>query len=163
MSLYWHKPDEMKIWWARVTGEFSPLFWTMFALCFILPLPLLTVRKLRRNMTNLLIVSILINIGMWLERYVIIVPSGTRPVLPFGILSYTLTWVEVAITVGSLAGFFLLITLFAKVFPVITLWELYEGKVEETETKVVLQTVNPEPKPKAHFNFQTNPSLLDKF
>ncbi|MGQ9463791.1 MAG: hypothetical protein ACUVTP_12025 [Candidatus Fervidibacter sp.] len=132
-----------------MTEEFSPLFWTMFTLCFILPAPLLAVRELRGNMTNLFIVSILINIGMWLERYVIIIPGGTKPILPFGILSYTPTWVEVAITVGWLAGFFLLITLFAKVFPVITLWELYEGEVEETEPKVVLQTANPEPQAKS--------------
>lgn len=157
MSFYWHKPDEMKVWWARVTEEFSPLFWTMFVLCFVLPVPLLAVRKLRRNMTNLLIVSILINIGMWLERFVIIVPSGTRPVLPFGILSYTPTWVEVAITVGWLAGFFLLISLFVKVFPVITLWELYEGKAEETEPKVVLQTTNPEPQTKSPLQLSNEP------
>ncbi|MFQ5886266.1 MAG: hydrogenase, partial [Anaerolineae bacterium] len=81
---------------------------------------------------GVVIASVSINIGMWLERYTVIVPSLTRPRLPYELGSYSPTWVEWSITAAFFAGFFLLYLIFAKLFPVISIWEIREaGEVEE--------------------------------
>ncbi len=127
MAFYWNMPHEMAVMRARVLGEFKWLFWFGMALgCFFLPLPLLALK--RRSLPVLVITSIIINIGMWFERFLIVVPSNTRPLLPYGIGSYTPTWVELSIFAGWVAGFCWLLLLFVKFFPSLTVWEVLEGK-----------------------------------
>ena len=128
-TFYGYTPAEMQVFKAKFFQEFAPLFWTMFILCFIIPLPILSTKK-GRTIPWLVTASILINIGMWLERYTIIIPSGTRPLLPYPFGSYSPTWVEWSITAGWFAGFALLYLLFTKFLPVLTIWELKEGLAE---------------------------------
>ena len=71
--------------------------------------------------------SFTIVIGMWLERFLIIVPTLANPRLPFIRGGYTPRWVEVTITIGTFAYFALLYVLFTKLFPIISMWELKEG------------------------------------
>ncbi|MCS7264660.1 MAG: polysulfide reductase NrfD [Armatimonadetes bacterium] len=126
LTIYLHEPAEMRIILERFVGRFSLMFWVMFALCFIVPLVVLSVRKWR-TIPVLVIVSLLINVGMWLERYIIIVPSNLNPLLPWGKFYYFPSWVEIAITAGWFAGFMLLLLLFARFFPTIAIWEVKEG------------------------------------
>ena len=104
----------------------------MLTLCFILPL-LILVRKSTRTIVGLVIASISINIGMWLERFLVIVPTLTRPRLPYSQGLYYPTWVEWSITLACFAGLILLYLIFAKLFPVISIWEMQEGKVKAIE------------------------------
>ena len=129
-TFYGHIPAEMRVFQAKFFQEFAPLFWAMFILCFILPLPILATRRGRR-IPGLVVASILINVGMWLERYTIIVPSGSRPLLPYPLGHYLPTWVEWSITAGWFAGFALLYLLFTRFLPVLTIWEVKEGLAEE--------------------------------
>jgi molybdopterin-containing oxidoreductase family membrane subunit len=69
-------------------------------------------------------------VGMWLERYLIIVPTLTEPRLPYARGSYVPSWVEWSMMAGLCAGFTLAIILFSKIFPVITLWEMEKEKKE---------------------------------
>ena len=133
LTIYVGKPAEMKIIFDRFFGRFSLMFWIMFALCCIVPLFVLAVPKWR-TIPNLVIVSILINIGMWLERYVIIVPSAINTKLPWAKAYYFPSWVEIAITAGWVSGFILLLMLFTRFFPSITVWEVKEG-LHETAHK----------------------------
>jgi len=143
LTIYVGKPAEMKIIFERFFGRFSLMFWIMFALCCIVPLFVLAVPKWR-TIPNLVIVSILINIGMWLERYVIIVPSAINTKLPWAKAYYFPSWVELAITAGWVSGFILLLMLFTRFFPSITVWEVKEGLHEsahKAQTVLVASTV----------------------
>ena len=71
-----------------------------------------------------MIASIGVVIGMWLERYLIIVPSLSHKYLPYSFGSYKPTWVEITITAGTFAAMALLYMLFAKTVPIISIWEL---------------------------------------
>jgi molybdopterin-containing oxidoreductase family membrane subunit len=114
-------PHELAVLWKKLTGEYAPHFWTMVALCFVIPFPLLA---FKRTIPRSLIASISIVIGMWLERFTIIIPSFTEPRLPYARGAYTPTWVEWSMTAGLFAGFSLAFVLFSKFFPVISLWEM---------------------------------------
>src|SRR3989338_4659195 len=131
-TFYGQEVSHMKVFNAKFFGEFSGLFWTMITLCFILPLVIL-VRKKTRTIAGLVIASISINIGMWLERFLVIVPTLTRPRLPYSQGLYYPTWVEWSITLACFAGLILLYLIFAKLFPVISIWEMQEGKVKAIE------------------------------
>lgn len=74
------------------------------------------------------IASILVVGGMWLERFVIVIPTLTNPRLPYQRGLYFPTWVEWSLMIGSFAAFFLLYVLFTKLFPIVSIWEVQEGR-----------------------------------
>jgi len=122
---YGQEPAHMAVFNAKISGEFAPFFWAQVILCFVIPFPILVISRLR-TIAGTVIASIGIIIGMWLERYLIIVPSLTRPRISYGIGAYAPTWVEVAIMAASAAAIILLYTLFIKFFPIVSVWELEE-------------------------------------
>ncbi|HEV2178055.1 MAG TPA: NrfD/PsrC family molybdoenzyme membrane anchor subunit [Terriglobia bacterium] len=124
---YGNEPSEMAVFWSTQIGSFSPLFWTMVCCNFLIPVPLLAIKKLR-TITGTVIASSTIIVGMWLERFLIIVPSETHKYLPYAYGSYRPTWVEITITAGTFAAMMLLYVLFAKFVPIISIWELKLGE-----------------------------------
>jgi len=126
-TFYGNEPMEMAILWSKITGRYAPLFWVHVVLCFVIPLPILAFPK-TRTITGTLIASISINIGMWLERFVIIVPTLTRQRIVVEQAFYIPTWVEWSILAGCISFFMLLYALFTKLFPIITIWEMMEGR-----------------------------------
>jgi molybdopterin-containing oxidoreductase family membrane subunit len=125
--VYGNEPVHMAIFWSKLTGKFAPLFWLHFVLCFIIPLPILAVRRFR-TIRGTVVASISIILGMWLERFVIIVPTLTRQRLPVEQAFYIPTWVEWSILAGCLSFFMLLYALFTKLFPIVPIWEVREGR-----------------------------------
>jgi Ni/Fe-hydrogenase subunit HybB-like protein len=123
---YANEPAEMAVWDAKVRGPYAPLFWAMILCCFVIPLPILAIRKLRK-IPLVAVASALICIGMWLERFLIVVPTLGHPRLTFNWRGYSTTWVELSITAGTFAYFALLYVLFAKLFPIVAVWEFKEG------------------------------------
>ena len=124
---YGGEPIHMTIFWSKFTGGFAPYFWGMFVFCFVIPLPILALKKTRTPLGTL-IASASIIIGMWLERYVIVVPTLTNPRVPNEAASYFPTWVEWSILAGCVSAFILLYMLFTKVFPIVSIWEIREGR-----------------------------------
>lgn len=107
----------------RATGP----YWWAYAImmtCNVISPQLLWFRKLRRNLVFTFILSIFINIGMWFERFVIIVTSLHRDYLPSSWSMYKPTLVEVGIFVGTLGLFFTCFLLFIRAFPVIAIAEV---------------------------------------
>lgn len=125
-TFYGDEPAHMSVFYAKFTGEFAPVFWIMVFLCVIIPMAILPFRRFR-TVTGCVIASISVNIGMWIERYTIVVPSLTNPRLPFQVKLYFPTWVEVAITAASFAMLVFLYGLFVKVFPIVSPWEMEQG------------------------------------
>jgi len=91
----------------------------------VVPLPLF-IKALRRNLGFLFIISIFVNIGMWLERFVIIVQSLSHEFIPYGWGNYKPTFIEVGITIGTFGFFFMMFLLFAKFLPVVPITEKKE-------------------------------------
>jgi len=106
-------------------GPFAWLYWEMIFFCAVVPL-LLFSRRIRQNWNVMLVISIVINIGMLTERFVIVASSLPRKFLPdvFGV--YFPSLVEISITVGSFAIFTTLFLLFVKIFPAVSIYEVKE-------------------------------------
>ncbi len=126
-TYYGGEPIHMTIFWNKFTGRFTPYFWGMFLFCFVIPLPILSMKK-TRTPYGTLVASISVIIGMWLERYVIIVPTLSHPRLPNETVLYSPTWVEWSIFAGCIAFFILLYMIFTKLFPIVSIWEVREGR-----------------------------------
>jgi Ni/Fe-hydrogenase subunit HybB-like protein len=126
-TYYGGEPLHMTIFWSKFTGRFAPYFWAMFLFCFVIPMPILSFRKTRSPMGTL-IASISITLGMWLERFIIVVPTLTNPRLPNATVLYHPTWVEWSILAGCVSFFILLYMVFTKVFPIVSIWEVKEGR-----------------------------------
>jgi Ni/Fe-hydrogenase subunit HybB-like protein len=123
---YGNNSAEMAVFWETQTGAYAPLFWTMVCCNFVIPFPLLAIKKLR-TITGTVIASSTIVVGMWLERFLIVVPSLARKNLPYTWASYRPQPVEIMITIATFAAMMLLYTLFAKAVPIISIWELKVG------------------------------------
>lgn len=110
------------------TGKYSLMFWTVQLLGLVIPLFLLLFKKGRKPIP-ILIISIIVLAGAWFKRYLIVVPTLLHPFFPMqdapaSYMQYIPTWEEWTITISSLAGAVLIITLFARFFPVISIWEV---------------------------------------
>jgi Ni/Fe-hydrogenase subunit HybB-like protein len=127
---YGNEPSEMAVFWLTQNGSYSALFWTMVICNFLIPFPLLAIKKFR-TITGTAIASLAVVIGMWLERFLIIVPSLSHKYLPYRWGTYRPTWVEITITAGTFCTMVLLYMIFSKVVPVISVWELKAGRQEE--------------------------------
>ena len=96
----------------------------------IVPLPL-WIKKVRLNVPVLWIISILVNVGMWFERFVIISTGLSHEYDPAVWGSYTPSWVELTILAASFAHFFMWFLIFLRMFPVISIQEVKEVHYEE--------------------------------
>jgi len=119
---YGNEPSEMVVFGERVRGTYAPLFWAMVILNFVVPFVLLGIRRLRTIHTAV-ISAVGVLVGMWLERFLIVVPTLARPRLPAAWGTYSPTWVEVSITVATFAAMALLYLIFSKLVPIIAVWE----------------------------------------
>ena len=130
-------PYEQYAFANRMFGPYWWAYWTMMT-CNVITPQLFWSRKLRRSLTASFIISIFVNIGMWFERFVIIVTSLHRDYLPSSWLMYSPSWVEICMYIGSLGLFFTLFFLFAKFLPVIAVAEvksIYKTSSEEEIAK----------------------------
>ncbi|MFI5395913.1 MAG: NrfD/PsrC family molybdoenzyme membrane anchor subunit [Candidatus Binatia bacterium] len=124
-TYYGSDPAHMAVFYAKVTGPYAPFFWTMVVCCFVIPLPILA---LHRTVAGTVIASVAVLIGMWLERFTIVIPTLVNPRLPYERGFYHPTWVEFSLTAGCFAAFILLYVVFSKLFPIISVWEIREGR-----------------------------------
>ena len=111
---------------ALLVGRYSVLFWTFAIAGTLVPILLLAFRR-TRTVPGIVTAAVLVNVGMWLKRFVIVVPSMARPLMPWEWGTYHPTWVEWSITAAAFAGFALVFALLARFFPVISVWEVEEG------------------------------------
>jgi molybdopterin-containing oxidoreductase family membrane subunit len=127
-AFYGGEPAEMRTFWAKLTGPFAVPFWAMVLGCFVIPLALMS-RRATRTPRGTLIAGIAVVIGMWLERFNIVVPTSVNPRWEMeGLGHYLPSWVELSIMAGTFAGFVLLYMIATKFFPIISVWEIKEGR-----------------------------------
>ena len=120
IAWYSANPYERSIFWYRAVGDYAPLFWLMVTCNCVVPM-LLWWKSIRTSTLWLFGIALLVNVGMWLERFVIIVSSLSHEFDPSAWGLYQPSWVEVGMTVGSFAWFFLFFLLFVKFLPLVSL------------------------------------------
>jgi molybdopterin-containing oxidoreductase family membrane subunit len=125
IAWYSHNPLEQYIFAWRPTGDYAVGFWIMAICNTVVPLFLL-VKKIRTSIAALFVISILINIGMWYERFVIIITSVARDFIPHAWGYFTPSPIEYGIMIGSFSLFFFLFCLFIKHMPSISMTEVKE-------------------------------------
>ena len=127
---YGNESHEQGVFWATQSGEYAPFFWTMLVLNFVIPIIVLGVRRLR-TITGTVIASCGVVVGMWLERFLIIIPSLSYKQLSYSWGSYAPAWPELTIMAATFAAMALLYILFCKFVPIISIWELKVGQHSE--------------------------------
>jgi Ni/Fe-hydrogenase subunit HybB-like protein len=120
------KPEESHLT-NLFAGEFAPLFWFAIVVGMIIPI-LVLINKKGRKPLPMFIVGIMVVVGAWFKRYLIVTPTLLHPFLPMqevpaSYKSYFPSWEEWAIAMGSLAGALLIITFFVRIIPIIPIHE----------------------------------------
>ncbi len=121
-----HTAYGLSFWLWVVVGLFAPIGFLLF--------------PGRRSISSIVAASVLVNVGMWVKRYLIVVPTLQTPFIPAEAAGVS-TWyfpspVEWAITAGAFAAFLLLFTLFSRLFPILSIWETAED-VAETKARAM--------------------------
>jgi molybdopterin-containing oxidoreductase family membrane subunit len=125
IAWYSHNPLQQYIFQWRPTGDYAVGFWIMAICNTVVPL-FLHVKKIRTSIAALFVISILINIGMWYERFVIIITSVARDFIPHAWGYFAPSPIEYGIMIGSFSLFFFLFCLFIKHMPSISMTEVKE-------------------------------------
>ncbi len=132
-AFYGSEPAEMRTFWAKLTGPFAIPFWLMVISCVVVPFTLMA-RRATRTPRGTLIAGIFVVIGMWLERFNIVVPTSTHPRWELEpIAHYFPSWIELSILAATFAGFILLYMVATKFFPIISIWEIKEGREQSVK------------------------------
>ncbi|MEW5959032.1 MAG: NrfD/PsrC family molybdoenzyme membrane anchor subunit [Chloroflexota bacterium] len=123
----WYSGSQVEIFMVqnRTTGPYAPIFWALI-FCNILVTQLLWFKQIRRNLWVLFVVSLLINTGMWLERFVIVVTSLHRDYLPSSWGFYSPTVWDWGLYLGSLGFFLVMLFIFVRTLPLISIFEVSE-------------------------------------
>ncbi|RYE05099.1 MAG: hydrogenase, partial [Rickettsiaceae bacterium] len=125
----------------RSTGPYWWAYWSMMT-CNVITPQLFWIKKVRTSIPATWVLSIIVNIGMWFERFVIIVTSLHRDYLPSSWVMFYPTWVEVSLFVGSIGVFFTLFLLFLRVLPSVAMAEvklLLKSSSEQAKKKLLKQ------------------------
>jgi Ni/Fe-hydrogenase subunit HybB-like protein len=129
-AFYSGNPTERFMMMNRMFGPYAIAYWSLVASNIAIP-QLLWARKIRRNNFALFIISLVVNLGMWLERFVIVVTSLARDFTPSAWGIYYPTRWDWATYVGTIGLFFTLFYLFLRFLPMISIVEV-RGLVHET-------------------------------
>jgi Ni/Fe-hydrogenase subunit HybB-like protein len=121
----WYSGNQFEqfVFLNRALGPYAWAYWTMVTCNVVFP-QLFWFKRIRRSIPAMVIIGVLVNVGMWFERFVIVVTSLSRDFLPSSWGHYVPTFYDVGIFIGSLGLFFSLILLFVRVLPVISLAEI---------------------------------------
>ncbi len=125
----------------RATGPYWWAYWSMMS-CNVISPQLFWFKKLRTSIAFSWVLSIVVNIGMWFERFVIIVTSLHRDYIPSSWAMFYPTWVDVSVFIGSIGVFFTLFLLFVRVLPSIAMAEvklLLKSSSEQAKKKVIAE------------------------
>src|SRR5467141_92564 len=130
----WYGADKYEgfMIWNRMTGPYAPVYWSLILCNVVLP-QVLWFKRARTNIPLLFVMSLVVNLGMWLERFVIVVISLTRDFMPSAWGRYSATVWDYATFAGTIGLFVMLLFLFVRVMPAISIAEMRELVAETSE------------------------------
>lgn len=111
-------PYESEPVWRQMYGHYSPFFWTMIVGCFFIPFAAFLFAIVKRSVLAMSIIAIGINLGIWINKYLMIVPVVSPDDRPFD------HWIDAAVALGLLAGFLMVVVILARRLPVYSTWEM---------------------------------------
>jgi len=136
---YFFAGDAWADWFSRDPTHIHWLFYMFHGYKWVLaliigfgivvPYPLLLFRRVRRSPLMMLLIGLSVNVAMFSERVVVVIPPPSRNVLTWG--NYTPTWADISITAGAIGLFGFLYTLLTKFIPIVSMWEFREGEHAE--------------------------------
>ncbi|HKI88139.1 MAG TPA: NrfD/PsrC family molybdoenzyme membrane anchor subunit, partial [Draconibacterium sp.] len=140
--LAWYSGSEYEMYTFfhnRIFGDYSYQWWTMFLSNAIVP-QLFWFKAVRKKIWVVFIISIIINVGMWFERFNIVVSSLSKDFLPANWATYHPTWVEMGFFIGTLGMFMTGVLLFFRFLPIIAISEIKGvAKFDKPQTVKVKQ------------------------
>jgi molybdopterin-containing oxidoreductase family membrane subunit len=130
------KPEESHLT-ELFAGEFAPLFWFAIFVGMLIPIGILLFKKGRKPLP-MFVAGVMVVVGAWFKRYLIVTPTLLHPFLPMynvpeNYHHYYPSWEEWAIALGSLAGALLVITFFVRIFPIVPIHETITEQHEKAE------------------------------
>ncbi len=125
VSWYGNLPYETGPIWSRMFGHYAPYFWTMMVCVFGIPVASMVFAYTKRHWWSLLTVCTIIVVGVWLNRYLLVMPASIADHTPFSSLA------EILLVGGLFSGFLLLYLLLIKRVPMISAWEMRDAAGEE--------------------------------
>lgn len=133
------KPEEEHLT-QLFAGEFAPLFWFAIMVGMIIPIFIVVFPKGRKP-NAMFVAGIMVVVGAWFKRYLIVTPTMLHPFLPkydapARYSHYFPSWEEWAIAMGSLAGVLLIITFFARIFPIISIYKTLTDQNEAEQSSL---------------------------
>lgn len=123
IAWYSGNPVEQFVFLNRALGPYAWAYWTMVS-CNVIFTQLFWFRKIRRSIPIMFVIGVLVNVGMWFERFVIVVTSLSRDYLPSSWGMYIPSIYDIGILIGSFGLFFTLIFLFIRTLPVVSIAEV---------------------------------------
>jgi molybdopterin-containing oxidoreductase family membrane subunit len=134
IAFYGANPYEAYMQTNRFAGPYALQYWSLI-LCNVLAPQALWFNRVRSSSIGLFIVAMFVNVGMWLERFVIVVTSLHRDFLPSSWGMYAGTVWDWALYVGTIGLFFALLFLFIRFLPIISIFEMRELVEEQHEQR----------------------------
>ena len=140
---YAHNHDKMDYFYYNAFGPYAPWWWGLIVINFVIPLFCLAFQQFRRSLVPMFILSILVNIGMYLERVVILIPGQEiYNGLVYNTLPYSPALTEVSIILATFGWVIGGLTVFCRIFPILPYWELAETKSREIRRDIAGTTVS---------------------
>jgi Ni/Fe-hydrogenase subunit HybB-like protein len=135
--LAWYGGDlsDQYVWYALTRGPYAWLWYLMLFCNIVVPWATLWIKKVRRKPWLMFAIGLVVNLGMYIERYLIVPNMISRNRFPF-------TWgeyqprIELVISVGTLCLFMLLYVLATRIIPLIPVWEVQEGQIAHTMRRI---------------------------
>jgi Ni/Fe-hydrogenase subunit HybB-like protein len=132
---YAHEPIDWEVF-SFMSGKYTPFLILMLIGNSVLPVTALCFKKIRRSIKAMLVITLLVNVGMFIERFLIIVPALSHKNMPFVWGTYSPSWVELSVTAAAFAGFTLMYVLFAKFFPMVAVTDVRELGIRHTDVSL---------------------------
>lgn len=111
-------PAESEPVWRQMYGHYAPYFWTMIAGCFFVPFVCFLFAIVKRSVLAMSLIAFGINLGIWINKYLMIVPVFSADDRPFD------RWIDIVLALGLLAGFLAALILLSRRLPVYSTWEM---------------------------------------
>jgi molybdopterin-containing oxidoreductase family membrane subunit len=118
----------------RMTGPYAPMYWSLILCNIAIPLTTLWFAKIRQNVAALFVISLVIQVGMWLERFIIVITSLHRDFMPSSWAMYYPTKWDWAVYAGTIGLFLTLFLLFIRFLPALSIFEM-RGLAHELKEK----------------------------
>ena len=136
-GIYGREADELAVRTLQFAGGYKIWMIIFIVTTYFIPVTIWLSRSARRNLWIMSFACISVNIGMWLERFLIIVPGlAQKAVLSFSWGTYRPSPIEITIVFGTFAMVSVLMLLFSRVIPLIPLYDMKEGEILRTEVKI---------------------------